>query len=73
MRKSLHFLIYMLFATPLLLSSSCGIEDVEAEDGAIVFELYDAEGNLIEGLQSMRFGIMNKVDEAIRISFELHT
>lgn len=56
MRKSLHFLIYMLFAAPLLLSSSCGIEDVEAEDGAIVFELYDAEGNLIEGLQSMRFG-----------------
>ena len=46
----------MLFAAPLLLSSSCGIEDVEAEDGAIVFELYDAEGNLIEGLQSMRFG-----------------
>jgi hypothetical protein len=56
MRKSLHFLIYMLFAAPLLLCSSCGIEDVEAEDGAIVFELYDTEGNLIEGLQSMRFG-----------------
>lgn len=56
MRKSLHFLIYVLFAAPLLLFSSCGIEDVEAEDGAIVFELYDAEGNLIEGLQSMRFG-----------------
>ena len=37
----------MLFAAPLLLSSSCGIEDVEAEDGAIVFELYDAEGNRI--------------------------
>ena len=52
MRKSLHFLIYMLFAAPLLLCSSCGIEDVEAEDGAIVFELYDTEGNLIEGLQS---------------------
>ena len=48
MRKSLHFLIYMLFAAPLLLCSSCGIEDVEAEDGAIVFELYDTEGNLIE-------------------------
>ena len=46
----------MLFAAPLLLFSSCGIEDVEAEDGAIVFELYDTEGNLIEGLQSMRFG-----------------
>ena len=46
----------MLFAAPLLLCSSCGIEDVEAEDGAIVFELYDTEGNLIEGLQSMRFG-----------------
>ena len=29
MRKSLHFLIYMLFAAPLLLCSSCGIEDVE--------------------------------------------
>ena len=51
----------MLFATPLLLSSSCGIEDVEAEDGAIVFELYDAEGNLIEGLQSMRFICIHKL------------
>ena len=46
----------MLFAAPLLLCSSCGIEDVETEDGAIVFELYDTEGNLIEGLQSMRCG-----------------
>lgn len=57
MRKSLHFLIYMLFAAPLLFFTSCDIEDVEAEDGEIVFELYDAEGTLIEGVQSMQFGM----------------
>lgn len=46
----------MLLALSMLLATSCGIEDVEAEDGAIVFELYDLEGTLVEGLQSMKFG-----------------
>lgn len=56
MRKSLLFLAYVLCGVSMLLATSCDIEDVDAEDGAIVFELYDTEGTLVEGLQSMKFG-----------------
>lgn len=56
MRKSLLFLLNTLLAAATLCVVSCGIDDVDAEDGAIQFELYDTEGTLIEGLQSMKFG-----------------
>lgn len=56
MRKSLLFLLNTLLAAATLCVVSCGIDDVDAEDGAIQFELYDTEGALIEGLQSMKFG-----------------
>ena len=55
MRKSLLFLLNTLLAAATLCVVSCGIDDVDAEDGAIQFELYDTEGTLIEGLQSMKF------------------
>lgn len=56
MRKPLHFLVNAFLAAAALLTASCGIDDVDAEDGAIQFELYDAQGALVEGLQSMKFG-----------------
>ena len=56
MRKSLLFLLNTLLAAATLCVVSCGIDDVDAEDRAIQFELYDTEGTLIEGLQSMKFG-----------------
>jgi len=56
MRKSLLYPAYLLLGASMLLATSCDIEDVEADDGAIVFELYDTEGALVEGLQSMKFG-----------------
>lgn len=56
MRKSLLFLLNTLLVAATLCVASCGIDDVDAEDGAIQFELYDTEGALIEGLQSMKFG-----------------
>ena len=56
MRKSLLFSSEHAPAAATLCVVSCGIDDVDAEDGAIQFELYDTEGTLIEGLQSMKFG-----------------
>ncbi|WP_419511367.1 GLUG motif-containing protein [Alistipes sp.] len=56
MRKSLLYPAYLLLGASMLLAASCDIEDVEADDGAIVFELYDTQGTLVEGLQSMKFG-----------------
>ncbi len=56
MRKSLLFLVNTFLAAATLLGTSCGIDDVDVEDGAIQFELYDSQGVLIEGLQSVKFG-----------------
>lgn len=56
MRKSLLFVAKMFLVAMFPFLTSCGIDDVDAEDGAIVFELYDDEGALVEGLQSMKFG-----------------
>lgn len=56
MRKPLHFLVSAFLSAATLLIASCGIDDVDAEDGAIQFELYDSQGTLVEGLQSMKFG-----------------
>ena len=56
MRKSLLFVAKMFLVALFPFMTSCGIDDVDAEDGAIVFELYDDEGSLVEGLQSMKFG-----------------
>lgn len=56
MRKSLLFVAKMFLVALFPFVTSCGIDDVDAEDGAIVFELYDDEGSLVEGLQSMKFG-----------------
>ncbi len=52
MRKSLFFLLNHAPSPRRRCVVSCGIDDVDAEDGAIQFELYDTEGTLIEGLQA---------------------